>query len=137
MAQFDVKAIRQRLEAERTRLEAEIYDHTRRDAVIYPVNSVSDSNGMSSDGADNADAVQNAARMNAITRNSQMLLDQVNAALRRIAEGTYGTCGTCGKQIAPRRLEALPYATLCIECQAKAEHGIQSQQSYQPQQPQQ
>lgn len=122
MAQIDIATIRQRLEAERSRLEAEIYDHTQGDAVVYPVDPVSDSNGIASDQADDADAVENAERMNAITRNSQVLLHQVNAALARIAEGTYGTCVNCGKEIAPRRLEALPYATLCIECQAKAEH---------------
>lgn len=122
MAQIDIATIRQRLEAERSRLEAEIYDHTQGDAVVYPVDPVSDSNGIASDQADDADAVENAERMNAITRNSQVLLHQVNAALARIAEGTYGTCVYCGKEIAPRRLEALPYATLCIECQAKAEH---------------
>ena len=125
MAQIDIATIRQRLEAERTRLEAEIYDHTRGDAVVYPVDPVSDSNGISSDQADDADAVENTERMNAITRNAQVLLDQVNAALTRVAEGTYGTCVNCGRQIAPRRLEALPYATLCIECQAKAEHSAQ------------
>lgn len=125
MAQLDIATIRQRLETERTRLEAEIYDHTQGDAVVYPVDPVSDSNGISSDQADDADAVENAERMNAITRNAQVLLDQVNAALRRVAEGTYGICVNCGKEIAERRLEALPYATLCIECQAKAEHSAQ------------
>lgn len=125
MAQLDIATIRQRLEAERTRLEAEIYDHTQGNAVAYPMDPASDSNGVSSDQADDADAVENAERMNAITRNSQVLLHQVNAALHRIAEGTYGTCVTCGRQIAPRRLEALPYATLCIECQAQAEHTAQ------------
>lgn len=125
MAQIDSATIRQRLEAERSRLEAEIYDHTQGNAVVYPMDPVSDSNGIASDQADDADAVENAERMNAITRNSQALLDQVNAALSRIAEGTYGTCVNCGREIAPRRLEALPYATLCIECQAQAEHTAQ------------
>lgn len=125
MAQLDIATIRHRLEAERTRLEAEIYDHTQGSSVVYPMDPVSDSNGISSDQADDADAVENAERMNAITRNSQVLLNQVNAALHRIAEGTYGTCVNCGQQIAPRRLEALPYATLCIECQAKTEHTAQ------------
>ena len=127
MAQLDITKIRQRLEADRSRLEAEIYDHTQGNAVVYPMDPVSDSSGISSDQADDADAVENAERMNAITRNSQVLLNQVNAALHRIAEGTYGTCDTCGREIAPRRLEALPYATHCIDCQAKAEHTAQPQ----------
>lgn len=125
MMQLDIVAIRQRLEAERARLEAEISDHARGDAVVSPLDLVSDLGGVSSDQVDDADAAENAERTNAIARNAQMLLNQVNAALHRIAEGTYGTCGTCGRQIAPRRLEALPSAALCIECQANAEHSAQ------------
>lgn len=41
---------------------------------------------------------------------------EVRAALLRAENGTYGTCAACGAEIAPRRLEALPTATLCIEC---------------------
>lgn len=43
---------------------------------------------------------------------------QISAALNRIDEGTYGHCTRCGRQIAPARLEALPYASACIECQS-------------------
>ncbi|MFI5272062.1 MAG: TraR/DksA family transcriptional regulator [Ktedonobacterales bacterium] len=125
MTQLDMTAIRQRLEAERDQLEAEIHDHTQGDAVIYPVDPVSDSNGMSSDQTDNADAVENTERMHAINRNAQVLLDQVKSALQRVGEGTYGTCENCGKTIPPRRLEALPYATHCIDCQAQAEKAPQ------------
>ncbi|GAB2189605.1 TraR/DksA family transcriptional regulator [Sessilibacter sp. MAH2] len=41
---------------------------------------------------------------------------KINLALERIDEGTYGFCQRCGKSIDPRRLAALPYATLCIAC---------------------
>jgi DnaK suppressor protein len=44
-------------------------------------------------------------------------LAEVNKALERIEEGTYGICTNCGKNILPERLEALPYAELCIDCQ--------------------
>lgn len=42
-------------------------------------------------------------------------LEQINAALNRIDDGTYGTCAKCGKDIDPRRLEAEPSALLCID----------------------
>lgn len=48
-------------------------------------------------------------------------LMQVEAALRKITEGTYGTCESCGKGIPWQRLEALPYATLCVQCKTKQE----------------
>lgn len=41
---------------------------------------------------------------------------QIRAALRRMDEGTYGTCANCGADIGAGRLAALPTATLCINC---------------------
>ncbi len=43
-------------------------------------------------------------------------LDEINRALKRLDEGTYGICEMCGQPIKPARLEALPWATLCINC---------------------
>jgi DnaK suppressor protein len=51
------------------------------------------------------------------------LLAEIDAALTRIEKGTYGICVNCGAQIAPERLEAVPWATLCIECKRKEERG--------------
>ncbi len=48
--------------------------------------------------------------------------DQLNAvehALQKFAKGTYGRCDVCGKPIDPARLEALPYASVCMSCKAK------------------
>ena len=42
-------------------------------------------------------------------------LRQVDEALARIEDGTYGTCSVCGKEIPVERLEAVPCTTLCIE----------------------
>ncbi len=55
--------------------------------------------------------------------NSEHVLSEINAALKRIEAGTYGTCGACGKEIAPERLEAYPWASLCIDDARKAERG--------------
>jgi RNA polymerase-binding protein DksA len=53
--------------------------------------------------------------------NSGEVLAQIDAALKRIEDGTYGTCVSCGDQIAPGRLEAYPWASLCIDCKRRAE----------------
>ena len=45
-------------------------------------------------------------------------LAEVEAALHRLAEGTYGRCERCGQTIGPARLEAMPAARLCIHCAA-------------------
>lgn len=47
----------------------------------------------------------------------------VDAALARLAEGTFGTCIRCGRGIAPARLEALPWAAHCIDCQTAVDRG--------------
>lgn len=46
-------------------------------------------------------------------------LDDLDYALRKLDEGTYGTCEACGKEIPAERLEAVPGARLCVEDQAR------------------
>jgi len=55
--------------------------------------------------------------------NSTHLLAEIDAALARIDDGTFGTCERCGNPIGAERLEALPWATLCIEDKRKQERG--------------
>jgi DnaK suppressor protein len=50
-------------------------------------------------------------------------LAQVEAALARLDAGTYAACANCGRPIAPERLEAIPWAALCIDCQRAARRG--------------
>ncbi|GCE12941.1 TraR/DksA family transcriptional regulator [Tengunoibacter tsumagoiensis] len=53
--------------------------------------------------------------------NDQALLSEINTALKRIEDGTYGKCIECGKVIPEKRLEALPWALRCIEDEEKLE----------------
>jgi DnaK suppressor protein len=48
-------------------------------------------------------------------------IERINQALARLENGTYGTCLNCGEAISAERLEALPYAELCINCQSNKE----------------
>ena len=57
---------------------------------------------------------QNDMRKNLMAEARQSLI-YVENALSRLENGTYGECEVCGKQIEEQRLEALPYATLCME----------------------
>jgi DnaK suppressor protein len=50
-----------------------------------------------------------------LEENAEHLLDEIDAALIRIEDGSYGHCTACGRPISKERLEALPYATLCID----------------------
>ncbi len=58
-----------------------------------------------------------------LEENSEHVLAEIDEALGRIENGTFGTCVRCGKPIAEERLEAIPYATRCIDCQRLAERG--------------
>jgi RNA polymerase-binding protein DksA len=53
--------------------------------------------------------------------NSGEVLAQIDAALSRIDDGTYGTCVNCGREIPRQRLEAYPWASLCIDCKRESE----------------
>jgi DnaK suppressor protein len=48
---------------------------------------------------------------------------QINDALRRIKDKTYGVCEVCGEPINPKRLEIVPHARMCIACKEKEEQG--------------
>jgi RNA polymerase-binding transcription factor DksA len=50
-----------------------------------------------------------------LEENSGNVLREIEAALKRLDDGTYGLCSACGKQIEPERLEHLPWATQCAE----------------------
>ena len=58
------------------------------------------------------------------SNNERQLLQMVEGALSRIRGGNFGECIACGKEINPKRLEAVPWTRHCIECQEKLEQGL-------------
>jgi DnaK suppressor protein len=58
-----------------------------------------------------------------LEENSEHVLEAIEAALKRIEDGTYGACVNCGKPIAEERLAAIPWATHCIDCKRLQERG--------------
>jgi DnaK suppressor protein len=50
-------------------------------------------------------------------------LDQIEAAIARIDDGSYGQCEKCGRAIPKARLEAIPYAARCVQCASQGEDG--------------
>jgi DnaK suppressor protein len=63
------------------------------------------------------------------SENETQLLQMVDGALQRMDDGTYGQCLNCGKEIGLKRLEAVPWTHLCIDCQSKAEEIDQGRRS--------
>ena len=74
--------------------------------------------------ADALDEVQNAAQRELAISNldrESNLLRNVRAALRRIEDGSFGTCVHCDEEISPKRLAAVPWTPYCIQCQEAAD----------------
>ena len=78
--------------------------------------------GYSTHPADEATNAFDQARDLAVQVSAEQTLKLVNDALERFDLGTYGLCLDCGQEIDTARLEAIPYAPLCLSCQAKREH---------------
>ncbi|HEV8626128.1 MAG TPA: TraR/DksA C4-type zinc finger protein [Acidimicrobiia bacterium] len=57
----------------------------------------------------------------ALSASATQAVEEIDRALRRMDAGNYGICERCGKKIAVARLEALPFAALCIECKSREE----------------
>ena len=75
---------------------------------------------------DPADAGTNLSendRTQAVVAAAKVQLSAVKDALQRIERGTYGTCAACGAPIPEERLDAVPYATLCLDDKRRQEHG--------------
>jgi DnaK suppressor protein len=56
-----------------------------------------------------------------LEENSEHVLGEIDAALQRIEDGTFGICVTCGQEIGEDRLSAIPWATQCIDCKRREE----------------
>jgi len=71
--------------------------------------------------ADSAQSTAERARLLAVMKALRANLRWVNRALTKIDLGTYGVCERCGRPIGLERLEALPWAILCIDCKQRGE----------------
>jgi RNA polymerase-binding protein DksA len=110
---IDVDAFRTRLERDRERLV-----HAR--ATVNHTSSLLEETGDLAIGAgdhlaDSATETFMRELDDGLGENADHVLAEIDAALQRIDEGSFGTCVVCGGPIGEERLEAVPYATLCID----------------------
>ena len=84
--------------------------------------------GLSNHPADSSADMAEAERLTTVSQDLQDSLNEVDRALQRMDEGTYGQCERCGKDINPERLEAFPWVRYDVECQAiiEREQGAQA-----------
>ncbi|MEE9581959.1 MAG: TraR/DksA C4-type zinc finger protein [Acidimicrobiia bacterium] len=70
--------------------------------------------------ADAAAATAERTEVIGLVESVKTMLGNVDAALERVAEGTYGTCAECGKKISQARIEFRPESIYCVDCKAKS-----------------
>ncbi len=87
-------------------------------------------NDLSVDESETPDPVDLAVRnysknvMLAVSENESKQLTLIDEALLRIEDNEYGLCQNCEEQINPKRLEAIPWARYCLDCQQLLEQGL-------------
>jgi len=87
-------------------------------------------NDLSIDDSETPDPVDLAVRnysknvMLAVSENDSRQIILINEALERIDDEEYGTCQNCEKEINPKRLDAIPWARYCLNCQELVEKGL-------------
>jgi RNA polymerase-binding protein DksA len=106
--QIDLAALTEQLEAERTQLQKQI---------AAAANPNQGNDYLNHDRSDLAGNYFRQDRENALRALKTQKLAQIDHALARIADGSYGACVDCGETIAPARLVILPAATHCMACQ--------------------
>ena len=120
MSAIDTDRFRETLMEERGRVEAAIANlHEENPGTLS--DETGDDSMYDNHLADTATVTYDRELDYTLEENSEHVLSAIDAALARIDEGTYGVCMHCGQTIAPERLEARPWATLCIDCQRKRE----------------
>lgn len=106
--------LRSRLETERERLVREL---EQLKASVRPADERREGSPFGKREEEATEAAELETRLE-LERRIRDQLTAVEHALAKFEEGTYGLCDSCGKPISPERLEALPQASLCLDCKA-------------------
>jgi RNA polymerase-binding protein DksA len=117
----DLQKFRELLLAERARLQAELEEIGERTSRATLAERATELSSYEDHPADLASETFEREKDIAIGESVESLLNQVETALEKVERGTYGTCDACGRPIKKARLQALPFATLCLECQGRLE----------------
>lgn len=116
LSRRELTELRQVLEQERQRLMAELEAMEEHTPEVEEQAGMDIGGGYDEDMADVASTTFEREKSVALESSVQNVLGQVEEALQRIEDGTYGRCLRCGNFIDYARLKVLPHATLCIRC---------------------
>lgn len=89
----------------------------------YEAHQHREDGALEKDSEDQAVQVQNDEVVNSLEEEARIELSQVEHALERLAHGQGDECEECGNQIDPRRLQVLPYTSMCVKCAEEHAEG--------------
>jgi RNA polymerase-binding transcription factor DksA len=115
------KKLKQLLQDELGRLQKELADIQERSSRAMDVEIVSEVSGYDDHPADLASETFEREKDQAMVDALEATIGRVELAMEKLKLGTYGVCDGCGNKITKKRLDAVPYATLCVECQSRTE----------------
>jgi RNA polymerase-binding protein DksA len=118
---MDQNRVRETLNSERSRVIREISDVD--EALSISLEDSTDENLYDQHMADSATPMLNREIDVSLEENARNVLAQINRALQKLDEGTYGICDNCGQEINEERLEVVPYANLCVDCKRRLERS--------------
>ncbi len=124
LSKREVAELRQMLELERDRLMDELEAMEEHTPEVEEQVGMDIGGGYDEDLADVASVTFEREKSVALESSVQQTLSQVEEALQRIEDGSYGRCQRCGNPIDYARLKVLPYATLCIRCKELEEKSV-------------
>src|SRR6185503_18719776 len=111
-AKEEMEDLRTGLEAELAALQEELNDRGVQTGDDWA--ATSESEGEEADPADAADNIEELVTNVPMVQELKKREKEIKSAMRRMADGTYGTCEECGEEIPLERLEANPAAAMCI-----------------------
>jgi RNA polymerase-binding protein DksA len=114
LTKTEIDELRGRLEEELAELQTQL-STLEEDTFAATQSDSSGDVGLDDESADAGSATFEREKDLSIEQNVRDLLQKIERALKRIAEGTYGLCERCGKPIEKARIKALPYVDLCIK----------------------
>jgi|DewCreStandDraft_5_1066085.scaffolds.fasta_scaffold00207_13 DnaK suppressor protein len=118
-ATLDLDRQRRRLLEEQARLEQELAAFSPESPLTPGADMEVWEHAVDNHLADEGSELYEREKSLSLERSLRQMLEEVRRALEKLDSGTYGICDNCGRPIAPERLEALPHATLCLECRAE------------------
>ncbi|WTK91985.1 TraR/DksA C4-type zinc finger protein [Kribbella sp. NBC_01510] len=113
----ELAELRGELEADVVHLRKEIHDAEQE--IVGLLRDGGD--GAGNDQADVGSTTLERDHEMSLANNARDMLDQIERALAKIDDGTYGVCESCGNAIGKGRLQAFPRATLCVSCKEREE----------------